>query len=191
MSEVLGRVDKLSPERRALLQKILRQQTGPVHEPDAIRPREGVGPAPLSFAQERLWFIDRMEPGNAGYNVVTALRLQGALDVDALRRSLGEIVRWHEALRTVFAEVDGRPVQRVQPFAGFPLAVEDVSKEGLPQAEREMAMRFAEEAKRGFDLSAGPLVRVRLLRLGRGDHALLLVLHHVVSDGWSLGILFR
>ncbi|HEU4558057.1 MAG TPA: amino acid adenylation domain-containing protein [Longimicrobium sp.] len=160
-------------------------------EDAGIVPVRRTGDLAASLAQERLWFIDRMEPGNAGYNVVTGLRLQGGLDVDALRRALGEIVRRHEALRTVFAEVDGRPVQRVQPFAGFPLAVEDVSKEGLAEAEREMASRFAEEARRGFDLSAGPLIRVRLLRLGRGDHALLLVLHHIVSDGWSVGILFR
>jgi len=149
------------------------------------------GDLPASLAQERLWFIDRMEPGNAGYNVVSALRLRGALDVDALRRSLGEIVRRHEALRTVFAEVEGRPVQRVQPFDGFALAVEDVSRGGPAEAEGEMARRFADEAGRGFDLSRGPLVRARLLRLGRGDHALVLVLHHIVCDGWSLSVLYR
>ncbi|MFL5540369.1 MAG: condensation domain-containing protein, partial [Longimicrobiaceae bacterium] len=116
MSEVLGRVDKLSPERRALLQKILRQQAGPAHEPDAVRPREGGGPAPLSFAQERLWFIDRLEPGSAVYNIPVAWRLAGALDERALERALGEIVRRHEALRTTFGEVDGSPVQVVAPF---------------------------------------------------------------------------
>ena len=100
MSEVLGRVDKLSPERRALLQKLLGGQARPAHEPDAIRPREGGGPAPLSFAQERLWFIDRLEPGSAVYNIPVAWRLGGALDEAALERALGEIVRRHEALRT-------------------------------------------------------------------------------------------
>ncbi|HYH80302.1 MAG TPA: amino acid adenylation domain-containing protein [Longimicrobium sp.] len=149
------------------------------------------GDLPASLAQERLWFIDRMEPGNAGYTIPTALRMKGALDVDALRRALGEIVRRHEALRTVFAEVDGRPVQRIEPFDGFPLAVEDVSKEGPEEAEREMGRRFADEVGRGFDLARGPLLRARLLRLGRGDHALLLVLHHIACDGWSLDVLFR
>src|SRR5688500_9372545 len=119
MSEVLGRVDKLSPERRALLQKILRQQTSPAHEPDAIRPREGGGRAPLSFAQERLWFIDRLEPGSAAYNLSETWRLGGALDEAAVERALGEIVRRHEALRTVFTETDGSPVQVIAPFAGF------------------------------------------------------------------------
>src|SRR5688572_28812632 len=111
MSEVLARVDKLSPERRALLQKLLREQAGPEHEPGAIRPREGGGPAPLSFAQERLWFIDRLEPGSAVYNLPVAWRLGGVLDEVALERALGEVVRRHESLRTVFAEVDGSPVQ--------------------------------------------------------------------------------
>src|SRR5690349_1837883 len=111
MSEVLGRVGKLSPERRALLQKILRQQAGSAHEPGVIRPREGGGPAPLSFAQERLWFIDRLDPGSATYNISRAWRLGGTLDEAALERALGEIVRRHEALRTTFREVNGDAVQ--------------------------------------------------------------------------------
>jgi amino acid adenylation domain-containing protein len=191
MSEVLGRVDKLSPERRALLQKLLRQQAAPAHELDAIRPREGGGPAPLSFAQERLWFIDRLEPGSAVYNVPTGWRLGGDLNGAALERALGEIVRRHEALRTVFTEVDGSPVQVIAPFSGFALPVEDLSD--LSQADREAALRrrAAEEARRPFDLSAGPLFRAALLRLGREDHLLLLTMHHIVSDGWSMGVLFR
>ncbi|HEU0052123.1 MAG TPA: amino acid adenylation domain-containing protein, partial [Longimicrobium sp.] len=191
MSEVLGRVDKLSPERRALLQKILRRQTGSAHEPGAIRPREGGGPAPLSFAQERLWFIDRLEPGNATYNISAAWRLGGVLDTPALERALGEVVRRHEALRTTFGEVDGSPVQVIAPFSGFALPVEDLS--GFGEADREAAARrrAGEEARRAFDLSAGPLFRATLLRLGAEDHALLLTMHHAVSDGWSMGVLFR
>jgi hypothetical protein len=139
MTEVLGRVDRLSPERRALLQKFLRTQAVQAHEQGAIRPREGGGPAPLSFAQERLWFIDRLEPGSAVYNVPVAWRLKGALDVAALERSLGEIVRRHEALRTVFAEVDGSPVQVAAPFDGFTLPVEELP--GLGEADRDAAVR--------------------------------------------------
>jgi pristinamycin I synthase-3/4 len=191
MSEVLGRVDKLSPERRALLQKILQQKAGPPPEPDAIRPREGGGPVPLSFAQERLWFIDRLEPGSATYNILAAWRLAGVLDGAALERSLGEIVRRHQALRTVFAEADGSPVQVVASFGDFTLPVEDLS--GLGEAEREAAVvrRAGEEAARPFDLSAGPLFRAALLRLGAEEHVLLLSQHHIVSDGWSMGVLFR
>jgi amino acid adenylation domain-containing protein len=148
-------------------------------------------PLPLSFAQERLWFLDRLEPGSAAYNIPAALRLAGALDERALERALGEIVRRHEALRTVFAEADGSPVQVIAPFGGFVLSVEELS--GLGEADREAAVRrrAGEEARRAFDLSAGPLFRAALLRLGEEDHVLLLSMHHIVSDGWSMGVLFR
>ncbi len=156
-----------------------------------VVPTERTGALPLSFAQERLWFIDRLEPGSTTYNIPAALRLAGALDQRALERSLSEIVRRHEALRTVFAEVDGSPVQVIAPFGGFALPVEDLS--GLGEAEREAALsrRAGEEASRPFDLSAGPLFRPALLRLGSEDHVLLLSMHHIVSDEWSMGVLFR
>ncbi|HEU4556864.1 MAG TPA: amino acid adenylation domain-containing protein, partial [Longimicrobium sp.] len=156
-----------------------------------VVPAERTGALPLSFAQERLWFMDRLEPGNAAYNVPAPLRLAGALDERALERALGEIVRRHEALRTVFAEVDGSPVQVIEPFDRFALPVEELS--GLGEADREAAARRRawEEAARPFDLSAGPLFRAALLRLGVEDHVLLLSMHHVVSDGWSMGVLFR
>ena len=150
-----------------------------------VVPVDRARPLPLSFAQERLWFLDRLEPGSAVYNVPRALRLGGALDAAALERALGEIVRRHEALRTVFRETDAGPVQVVAPFAGFALPVEELA--GLDQGER----RAAEEAARPFDLSAGPLFRAVLLRVGVEEHVLLLCMHHVVSDGWSMGVLFR
>jgi amino acid adenylation domain-containing protein len=157
----------------------------------AVVPTERTGALPLSFPQERLWFIDRLEPGSATYNIPAALRLTGALDERALERALGEIVRRHEALRTTFGEVDGSPVQVIAPFGGFTLPVEDLS--GLGEADREAAVehRATEEARRPFDLSAGPLFRAALLRLGEEDHVLLLSMHHIVTDGWSLGVLFR
>ena len=156
-----------------------------------VVPAERTGALPLSFAQERLWFLDRLEPESAAYNIPAALRLAGALDEAALERALGEIVRRHEALRTVFAEVDGAPVQVIAPFGGFALPVEDLS--GLGEAEREAAVRrrAGEEARRPFDLAAGPLFRAALLRLGAEEHVLLLSMHHIVSDGWSMGVLFR
>ncbi|HEX2076781.1 MAG TPA: amino acid adenylation domain-containing protein, partial [Longimicrobium sp.] len=156
-----------------------------------VVPTERTGALPLSFAQERLWFIDRLEPGSAVYNIPVAWRLGGALDQAALERALGEIVRRHEALRTVFAEVDGSPVQVIAPFGGLALRVEDLS--ALSEADREAAVRrrAGEEARRAFDLAAGPLFRAALLRLGEEDHVLLLSMHHIVSDGWSMGVLFR
>ncbi|HEX5723956.1 MAG TPA: condensation domain-containing protein, partial [Longimicrobiaceae bacterium] len=156
-----------------------------------IVPRAHRDGAPLSFAQERLWFIDRLEPGSAVYNVHVARRLRGALDEAALERALGEIVRRHEALRTTFQEVDGSPVQVIAPFGGFTLPVEDLS--GLGEADRgvEARRRATEEAMRPFDLAAGPLFRAVLLRLEEESHVLLLSMHHIVSDGWSTGVFFR
>jgi amino acid adenylation domain-containing protein len=148
-------------------------------------------PLPLSFAQERLWFLDRLEGGSAAYNLPAALRLTGALDAAALERSLGEIVRRHEALRTVFREADGGAVQVIVPFAGFALPVEDLSKLGGTAREAEVRRRAREHAARPFDLAEGPLLRAALLRLSREEHVLLLCIHHIVFDGWSSGVLVR
>jgi amino acid adenylation domain-containing protein len=147
------------------------------------------GALPLSFAQERLWFLDRLEPGSAFYNVPMAVRLRGPLDASALERALGEIVRRHEALRTAFPERNGGPVQEIAPFRGFALPVEDLS--GLDDAERdaEVRRRAAEDAAKPFDLAAGPLFRLALLRLADGEHVLLACMHHIVSDEWSMGVL--
>ncbi|HEX5724950.1 MAG TPA: condensation domain-containing protein, partial [Longimicrobiaceae bacterium] len=177
VAELAGRVEEM---RRAGL---------PVLPP--VVPVDRDRPLPHSFAQERLWFLERLEGGSAQYSIPAALRLGGALDAAALERALGEVVRRHEALRTVFTEVDGSPVQVIAPFGGFALPVEDLS--GLSEVDREAAVRrrAGEEARRGFDLSAGPLFRAALLRLGEEDHVLLLSMHHIVSDGWSLGVLLR
>ena len=158
------------------------------HLPPLV-PVERTGPLPLSFAQERLWFLDRLQPGTAFYNVPVPLRLSGALDVPALERALGEVVRRHEALRTTFGEADGEPVQLVAPPGGFALPVEDLST--LADAEAAARRRIGDESVRPFDLRTGPLFRAALLRLADDDHVLMLCMHHVVSDGWSMGVLFR
>jgi amino acid adenylation domain-containing protein len=192
MTELADRLAKLTPAQRRLLELRRAQQSGPAPAAAAAPiPTRGEGPAPLSFSQRRLWFLDRMEPGNALYSLPNALQLRGALDVPALERALGEIVRRHEALRTVFAEADGSPVQVIAPFGGFALPMEDLS--GLGEADREAAARrrVHDEAARPFDLSAGPLFRAGLLRLGEEDHVLLFSMHHIVSDAWSLGVFVR
>jgi amino acid adenylation domain-containing protein len=148
-------------------------------------------PLPLSFAQERLWFLDRLEGGSAAYNIPTALRLSGALDSAALERALGEIVRRHESLRTVLREVDGGAVQVIAPFGAFALPVEDLSGLDETARETEVKRRAQEDAARPFDLSEGPLFRAALLRVADEEHVLLLCVHHIVTDGWSSGVLLR
>ncbi|HLM47506.1 MAG TPA: condensation domain-containing protein, partial [Myxococcaceae bacterium] len=150
-------------------------------------PREG--PLPLSFAQQRLWVVDRLDPGSAAYNMPSALRLRGALDVAALQASLDELVRRHETLRTTFAERDGAPVQIIHPPAPVPLAQLDL--QGVPEAKREAERLAVEDAMRPFDLARGPLLRCTLIRLADDDHVLCFNLHHVVSDGWSMQVLVR
>ncbi|HEV7586613.1 MAG TPA: amino acid adenylation domain-containing protein, partial [Longimicrobium sp.] len=157
----------------------------------AVAPIDRTGRLPLSFAQERLWFLDRLQPGGTLFNVLVPLRLTGALEVPALERALGEIVRRHEALRTTFRELEGAPVQVIAPFAGFTLAVEDAPAAAGVELEEIVRRRVNAEAARPFSLADGPLFRARLLRLAAGEHVLLLAMHHVVADGWSLEVLYR
>src|SRR5689334_9067529 len=146
---------------------------------------------PLSYAQERLWFLDQLSPGSATYNVPSPLRIPGPLNVAVLERCLNELVQRHESLRTTFDSVDGRAVQLIAPERVQPLPRVDLRD--LPASQREAeAQRLAgEEAQRPFDLKHGPLMRTRLLVLADDDHLLLLTLHHIIADGWSMGLLLH
>jgi amino acid adenylation domain-containing protein len=163
----------------------------PATSSPSIPRRAEDGPAPLSFAQERLWFLDRYQPGSAFYNVPFALRLTGALNVPAMEASLSEIVRRHEALRTTFTVRAGQPVQIITPAQPLPLPLTDLRH--FPAAERaaEAERQASAEAHRPFDLEHGPLLRARLLRLDPQEHILLVTMHHITTDGWSLGVLVR
>ncbi|MFJ8593553.1 non-ribosomal peptide synthase/polyketide synthase [Streptomyces sp. NPDC093598] len=141
-------------------------------------------PLPLSFAQQRLWFLDRLRPGDARYNSAVALRLTGPLDHTVLSRALDLVVERHEALRTTFEESDGRPAQTVRPAAPVPLPVTDTPSSALETA-------LLAEYERPFDLSTGPLLRARLLRESDTAHTLMLTAHHIVTDGWSMGVLLE
>ncbi len=191
MTDRLDRLARLSPERRRLLQKLMQAGAEAERDPEEIRRRSPGTPLPLSFAQQRLWFVDRLAPGTATYNMPFPLRLRGPLEVRTLRRTLSEVVRRHEALRTIFAAEGDEAVQVVLPPAPVRFPVADLS--GLPAAAREAETRrlAREEARRPFDLARGPLLRAALLRLDDGNHAGLFTLHHVVSDGWSTGVLAR
>ncbi|HEY0606708.1 MAG TPA: condensation domain-containing protein, partial [Herpetosiphonaceae bacterium] len=160
----------------------------------AIPPASRAEPLPLSFAQERLWFIDRLQPGSSAYNMPQVVRLRGRLDVGALRASLTEVVRRHEILRTTFSTSDdraGQPIQLIHSPAEVALACHDLS--ALPAAERDSTARqlAADETGRPFDLRHGPLLRALLILTSDDEHLLVLTLHHIVSDGWSTGLLIR
>jgi non-ribosomal peptide synthetase component F len=146
---------------------------------------------PLSFAQQRLWFVNQLAPESPFYNFPAAVRLKGALDVTALEKTINEIVSRHETLRTTFITKYGQPVQVISPSMPRRLPVVDLS--GLPEAEREEeALRLAaHEARQAFNLSTGPLLRASLLQLGPDEHIALFTMHHIVSDGWSVGVIIR
>jgi amino acid adenylation domain-containing protein len=180
MSRIIPDELDLSPrEKRALLADLLRRKTA--------QPRK----VPLSFAQQRLWFLDQMEPGGASYNISRAARLKGRLNLGALRAALNAIAARHESLRTNFVSVEGEPSQVISASREIKLAESDLQT--LPQDEREREARrlILGAASRGFDLAHDDLLRASLFRLGDEDHALLLTMHHIVSDGWSMSVLFR
>ncbi|HEU0077113.1 MAG TPA: condensation domain-containing protein, partial [Longimicrobiaceae bacterium] len=166
------------------------REGGGVQAPPLVPVPRG-GPLPLSFAQQRLWFIDQLEPGSAAYNVPQGMRLRGPLEVGVLRRALEEIVRRHESLRTTVRRVEGRAVQVVAPDGRARLPEVDLRALGEEAREAEARRIAAEDAELPFDLARGPLLRTAVVRLGDADFALLLNMHHVVSDGWSMEVLVR
>ncbi|HSF41777.1 MAG TPA: amino acid adenylation domain-containing protein, partial [Thermoanaerobaculia bacterium] len=174
------------PTVAGLARRILDAEA-PAAPPLVPRPRPAA--VPLSFAQERLWFLWSLAPESPFYNMPAALRLTGPLSIPALAGTFGEIVRRQEALRTRFPVLAGGPVQAIDPPSPVPLPVVDL--DGLPGAAREAERLSLEEARRPFDLATGPVLRTTLLRLGKEEHLLLVTMHHAVSDGWSIAVLHR
>ena len=158
---------------------------------EPIRAVAHEGRPPLSFAQQRLWFLDQWQSGGAVYNIPASVRLTGPLNVAALEQALQEIVRRHDVLRATFPAEQGQPTQGIAP--NLPLRLSCIDLESFPAVDREAeAGRLAcEEARRPFDLARGPLLRATLLRLGPQEHVALVVMHHIVSDGWSLGVFLK
>jgi amino acid adenylation domain-containing protein len=180
------RIARLSPERRALLYALAQGTRPPAAQgvPRAARDTH----IPASFAQQRLWFIDRLEPGNVAYNCPIAVRLSGTLDVAALEDALNDVVRRQEALRTTFDTVDGEVVQVVRPALTLELPVTDLADLDPAEREERVAGAIADDLHTAFDLVRGPLIRVRLLRLAAAEHVFLYDVHHIANDGWSVGI---
>ena len=146
---------------------------------------------PLSYAQQRLWFLDRLEGASTEYNVAGALRLRGELDREAVERAINTIVERHESLRTHFAEVEGEPVQVIEPELRIEVPVEDLSGLEEEQQRKQVEAALRREGAEPFDLGRGPVLRMKLLKLGEQEHVLLRTMHHIVSDGWSEGVFNR
>jgi amino acid adenylation domain-containing protein len=180
-----------APTPAALAVRLEERSPAPEIAPGDLRAETASGPSPLSFPQERLWFLDRLTPGTAIYNIPGPLHLQGPLDVAVLAGAFDEIRRRHDILRTRFEEREGTGVQVVDPWHPQTLPVVDLGALPEPRSRDEAARLTAEEAAWPFDLEHGPLLRALLLRLGPQEHVLLQTVHHIVSDGWSVRVMQR
>jgi len=189
VTDLLKRIAALPPEKLAVLQQRITRRVAPSRIESV--PRNGAGTFPLSFAQQRLWFLSRLQPNLSLYNLPSPLRLQFPINIPALERSLNEIVRRHETLRTTFKLINNEPQQVIAPAQEIPLTVIDLRVYPPAQRGYEAQRLAAEEAQAPFDLERGPLFRSKLLQLDEADYVLLMTMHHIVSDGWSLGILNR
>ncbi len=193
--EIVPTRTELSGSQRALLEERLKRAKQAASRPAEARasiPRRPAEEAiPLSFAQQRLWFLDQLEPGSPVYNVCQALRIQGGLNVAALEQALNEVVRRHEVLRTSFVATEGHPVQMISAERRLAVTFVDLAAGASGPAREELHRLLREESRKPFDLSRDLLVRALLVKTGATEHTLLLTLHHIISDGWSIGILFR
>ena len=182
---------ELRAAKRELLATILTEEGVDLKSAQKIYPRQFHDNLPLSFAQERLWFLDQLEPGNSVYNICRAHRLTGPLNIAVLTLSLNEVLRRHEILRTMFPAAEGRPIQLVA--GGLTLNVKVINLQEVTQTDQEAELLrvAAEEGRQSFDLALGPLLKVTLLRISEEDHLLVFTVHQIICDGWSAGIFFR
>ena len=182
----------VSDVKRQLLQKYLRGEFGEGAAASRVIPRRTQETDPqLSFAQERLWFLDQLMPGSPVFNVPIAVRLSNAINFNVLQESVNEIVRRHEVFRATFITVDGRPAPKISPTLDLKLQVVDLTNAAPAEREADSRRIIEEEALRPFDLSRGPLIRTSLIRLTEQEAIFLLTMHHIVSDGWSIGLFFQ
>ncbi|HZI12920.1 MAG TPA: amino acid adenylation domain-containing protein, partial [Myxococcus sp.] len=190
---------QLTPKQRALYELLLKEKKGQLEAASTkasertIPKRQGIGPAPASFPQQRLWVVDQLEGGrSSAYNVHITVQFTGVLDLPLLERCVNGVVRRHESLRTVFAaRDDGIPVQVVLPELRLHIPIEDISHLPREAQDAEVERRTSEESQRLFDLTRGPLLRGKVLRLGPDNHVALVTMHHLVTDRWSLGVFVR
>ncbi len=191
MSNDAEHIAELSPtERTALVLRLKQQRAAERERAQTIRRLDAAAHHPLSFAQQRLWFLEQLEP-DGPYKVPAGFRLRGPLQVAALERSVNEIISRHEVLRTTFAEIEGRPVQIIAPRLTLSIPVEDVSR--LPEAERAKRVKriAAHLREQPFNFVLGPLVGAALVRLAEEEYHFWFLMHHIVSDGWSIGVILK
>ena len=189
MSNLSQRVADLSPEKLKLLARRLSKKQEDDYSGQSIKPQSRTSNSfPLSFAQQRLWFIDQLQPGNIAYNIYQPIRLAGHLSIEALHQSLNEVVRRHDVLRTTFITEDGKPTQIIAENLTINPPIVDLQDLPIREREREVLRLVNEEPQRPFDLTKGPLLRVSLLKLAAAEYALLFTIHHIVADAWSIGI---
>ena len=192
MSTIVSAEEKLgalSNNQAELLKLLLEKKS---RQSQTLRPfprAAGINEFPASWAQQRLWFIDQLEGGNAAYHMTVVARLHGPLNAQTLQKVLDALVRRHEALRTVFASVNGEPTQKILPSVTLAVPVIDLTGYEEHARQAHLQCRKTEEANGPFDLAAGPLIRGRLLKLHPEEHVLLITMHHIISDGWSMGVL--
>ena len=192
MSKIAERIAKLSPERQELLARLLKQGQIDLSQ-EVIMPRvRNSNDAPLSFAQQRLWLFLQLDPDNSSFNIPEALLFKGKLNINALAKTFNEIVRRHEILRTTFQVISGEPRQVISEPQPVTLNVTDLTH--LPAPERDAKAQqqlIDDECSQLFDLTRGPLMRVKLLKLEAEEHILIMAFHHIISDGWSRGVLLN
>ena len=190
-NELAKRIAALSPEQQALLKLQLQKQGIDLPKQSTIPPRQQANLLPLSFAQQRLWFLNQLEPDNPFYNISGASYLTGSLNLAVLRRSFDALVQRHESLRTTFVTVNREPRQAIAPTLNYTLPVIDLQAVPTAQQQGWVQQLATEEARRPFNLAQGPLLRLILLKLQPDKHVLFLTIHHTIADGWSRGILLR
>ena len=189
--ENVAEVRGVSNEDLDLLAYLLVEEGIELDQRAGIPRRASDAAVPLSFTQQRLWFLDQLQPGSVVYHLPTIIRVSGRFDLAALEKTFTEIVRRHEILRTTFTTIDGQPQQIVAPPAPVPLPVVDLSNRPGEVPEAEIRRLMHAEVRRPFDLSTGPLMRTLVIRLSDKEHIVIATMHHIISDGWSNMILVR
>jgi Condensation domain len=184
-------LEGLSPKKRALFELLLKEKKGHMSRPLKIPRRRPASSYPLSFTQQRLWILDQLASDRASYNIYFVAHLEGRLNLSALEKSFNEIIRRHEILRTTFRMMDGQPAQVIAPSASLPLERRDLSHLCEPDRQRLTQLYIDEQVHQPFDLSEGPVIRVTLFKNGEEGHVIIIVVHHIVFDGWSIDVFIR